>query len=257
MTDKLVAFEPNDYFQHLKSQMQETQLEKLETNRRVLSVEIDKANKLGQKNLLDKAAFVWSVLEKEMLLNSLGYTKYVEKSDVVRLIDDVKPKNSVKIIELENYPRSIPEKNAVEVERALGYGIFDKLLVLYTDFTDEEVHTPDQKEMVARNKDPIVFGMFYNEVMRAQHERLYFITDWEDEYCDLTFSKMIEKMHELGIEKPEKHTDITESTINDIIYRSKVSTPAKQMQFSDIEPVSKLSAFMSFLKRLPWTNNDT
>jgi hypothetical protein len=252
MPENLLKFEANDYFKNLKSKMMSTQVEKLESNRKFLSLEIDRANKLGQKNLLNKAAFIWEVLEKEILLNALGYIKYVEKTDVVKLIDTVTPKNSVKIIELENYPRSIPETNAVEIEKAVSYGIFDKFLVLYTDFTDEEVHTPEQKETIARNKDPIVFGMFYNEVMRAQHERMYYITDWEDEHCDLTFAKMVDKMLEIGISSPEKSTEINASTINDIISKSKVDFSEPQMKFDDIEPRSKFSKFVSYIKNIRW-----
>ena len=43
--------------------------------------------------------------------------------------------------------------------KAQELGLFDVLLVLYTDLTDEEVNTPAQKEFAARTRDPVVFGM--------------------------------------------------------------------------------------------------
>jgi len=42
--------------------------------------------------------------------------------------------------------------------------------------------TEKEKE---KAKDPILFGVMKNS------RNLYFIADWEDEYCDLTLSKML------------------------------------------------------------------
>ena len=35
---------------------------------------------------------------------------------------------------------------------------------------------------------------------------MYFIADWVDEYCDLTFDKLIEKMSEVGMKDAVKKT---------------------------------------------------
>ena len=156
---KVESFEPKDYFNDLKEKITDVQLEQLVKNREFLSKEIQKAHRLGQKNLTHNASFMWEILEKEMILHAMDITKYVHRQDVVKLIDDVTPKNSVKIVELENYPRSIPDENMEDIIKARELGLFDVLLVLYTDLTDEEVNTPAQKEFAARNRDPVVFDM--------------------------------------------------------------------------------------------------
>jgi hypothetical protein len=47
-----------------------------------------------------------------------------------------------------------------------------------------EVVTADTKEEIARKKDPILFGLI------EDRRRLYFVGDWEDEYCNLTLDKI-------------------------------------------------------------------
>lgn len=216
------TMEPKDYFVELKSKISEVQFAELETNKAFIAKELEKAHLLGQKSLTHKASFMWEVLEKEMILHAMGIKKYVHRGDVVKLIDNVEPKNSVKIVELDNFPRSVPDENLEDIIKARDLNLFDVLLVVYTDLTDEEVHTVEQKEFVARNRDPIVFGMFVDNNLSIKHDRLYFITDWEDEYCDLTFTKMIEKMSNIGIKKPEKNISVDSIHINEIITKSRV-----------------------------------
>lgn len=217
MTNEELSFEPTEYFKNLKSKLSIVDNDKLAKNKRVLANEIEKAKSLGQKNYLHKAAFMWTVLEREICLNAVGVEKYVLREDVVKFIDNVKPKNSVKIVELENYPRSIPDENMKEIKRLQDLNLFDTIVIVYTDFADEEVHTPEQKEYINRNKDPIAFGMFMDEQLAVQHDRMYLITDWEDEYCHLTFTKLIDEMGKMGIKNPEKTTEPNIENINDTV----------------------------------------
>lgn len=254
--ESLEELEPIDYFNELKAKITEVQLEQLEKNRAFLAKELEKANRLGQKNLTHKSSFMWEILEKEMILHSVGIRKYVHKEDVVKLIDNVKPKNSVKIVELENYPRSIPDENMEDIIKAQELGLFDVLLVVYTDLTNEEVNTPAQKEFVARNRDPVVFGMFCENRINLKHDRLYFITDWEDEFCDLTFTKMLDKMSELGIKNPEKEIKVDHNAINSIVAISKQEVEEAAVKSTIYEPENKQKkTFVSWFKGV--FSNDT
>jgi hypothetical protein len=47
----------------------------------------------------------------------------------------------------------------------------------------------------AKRRDPIMFGVLKDS------RKLYYIGSWEDEYCDLTIDKFIEKFGEEAIEK--------------------------------------------------------
>ena len=254
---KVESFEPKDYFNDLKEKITDVQLDQLKKNREFLSKELQKAHRLGQKNLTHKASFMWEILEKEMILHTMDITKYVHRQDMVKLIDEVTPKNSVKIVELENYPRSIPDENMEDIIKAQELGLFDVLLVLYTDLTDEEVNTPEQKEFAARNRDPVVFGMFVEDKINLKHDRLYFITDWEDEFCDLTFTKMLDKMTEMGIKNPEKTITVDIDQINSIVVNSKEEVDKANLRGTGVYTPQNLQkkTFVSWIKGL--FKNDT
>lgn len=246
-----IEFEPNEYFLDLKNKVTEVEFDQLKKNKDYLAYEIVKAKQLGQKNLLHKASFMWEVIEKEMVLHATGFNKYVNRQDVTKFIDNVTPKNSVKVVELENYPRSIPHENVEDIEKAKNLGIFDVFLVMYTDYTDEEVNTPAQKEMVARNRDPIVFGMFTEEKLKLRHDKLYLITDWEDEFCNLTFSKLIDEMGKLGIKNPEKTITVDHTFINGIVEQSKKEIDEVNLGDTKYVPENKhKKSFVSTLKNL-------
>lgn len=48
------VIEPKDYFEDLKKSLKESEIKQLELNREFLAKEIEKAHKLGQKNLTHK-----------------------------------------------------------------------------------------------------------------------------------------------------------------------------------------------------------
>lgn len=215
--EEFTEIEPKDYFEDLKTKVNRVQMKQIEDNQKFLANELEKASRLGQKNLSHRSAYMWQILEREMILVGAGYEDYVYREDVVKFIDKVKPANSVKIVELENFPRVIPDENVAAIEDARDLGIFDLLVVVYTDFTNEEVNSPEQKELVNRNRDPIVFGMFLNDKIDLKHDRMYLITDWEDEYCDLTFTKMLDRMTEQGMENPGKKITVDTKHINALV----------------------------------------
>lgn len=249
--DQEKMFEPNQYFEDLKLKISEDVFQQLESNKKYIATEIVKAKNLGQKHLLHKASFMWEVIEKEMVLHATGFRKYVNRLDVVKYIDNVTPKNSVKIVELENYPRTIPHENIEDIEKARNLGIFDVIMVVYTDFTNEEVNTPAQKDMVSRNRDPIVFGMFVDEKIKLRHDKMYLITDWEDEYCDLTFSKLIDEMGKIGIKNPEKNIDVDHNMITRIVEQSKKEVDEVNLGDTKYVPVNKQKkSFVSTVKNI-------
>jgi hypothetical protein len=50
----------------------------------------------------------------------------------------------------------------------------------------------------SKMRDPILFGYI------KETDRLYFIADWEDEYCDLTFDEIIDVVGENKLTKYPK-----------------------------------------------------
>lgn len=118
----------------------------------------------------------------------MGITTFIYRDDIEEYIDSIS-KDVVKIIELQNYEREIPDDVVAIIEKVKGK--FDKLYVLFTDYTGKAER---KVEKTRRQKDPILFGTFQNERLKTVIDRFYFLADWEDEYCDLTFDKMVNEV---------------------------------------------------------------
>lgn len=156
---------------------------------------------LEQRTLLNKLQMQKDFTDKLIECVKSGYDTYVLKSDIVKLLETETVEN-VQVLALKplaEFPRPIPKENANEIKKALP--LFDHIMILYTDYTqnDREAHEKEQIE-----KDPIAFGIlrYENGNTQGYSNHLIFITDWIDEYCDLTLDKLIDvyniKSHKLG-----------------------------------------------------------
>ncbi len=139
----------------------------------------------GQTDSLRKMIFYLENVEKEKELVKLGINTFVYKEDIEEFIQEVAT-NVVKVIELENYEREIPEEILDVIIQTKG--IFDQLYVVFTDYTGKHEKKVEKKR---REKDPILFGSFQNVENQQLSNRFYYLGDWEDEFCDLTLAKMV------------------------------------------------------------------
>lgn len=223
--------EPVDYFADIKTKLLEAKKDDLANQVNVLQSQILLANEIGQKAFLHRLSFAYKTIEKEIQAIAGGWNRYVLEKDIKTFIDKVTPKHSVKIIELERFPRAIPVEVLEKIKTAQAAKIFDSFVVVFTDFTglsNSTAQSETEKKVVQRNKDPIVFGYFTSPESGVRYDKFYFIADWIDEYCDLDFSKMIERMTALGIENPVRDLEIdpimvsnvVESAIKDMIDKS-------------------------------------
>jgi hypothetical protein len=202
------AVEPNEYFRVLKESIQNTAGEQLEKQLATIAEHLIRANKVGQQSFIDRLSFTYDVIVREQVLLANGFNKFVYQADAKKFLNDIK---TVKVIELERYPRAIPPECLDVIHAAQQLKVFDEFAVIFTDLTDQDYKTPAEKNFVSRNRDPVVLGYFKHKSTGLKHDRFYFITDWEDPYCDLTFGKMLTKMTEAGIQNPghEIGTDLT------------------------------------------------
>lgn len=195
------TIEPSEYFKSLKGKLNKTESEKLENSLSYLLSLIENAKRAGQTKLLESIHLNSRMILNELKLNALGIDSYVYREDLKTFVDKVTPKNSVKIIELERYPRIIPDDIVTIIEKVKSLKLFDKYCVLFTDFTGKSYQTDEERKLVERNRDPIIFGYFEDEKSKVKGDRFYVIADWEDEYCDLTLEKLAERMGEEKIGK--------------------------------------------------------
>lgn len=174
---------PYEYFQNLKENsiniMNDEELNKLYS----ISTELlNKYKKTGQIKSAKKLAFHIKSILKEKQIIDLGITKFIYREDIENYIDNV-ANDVVKIIELKNYPREIPEELIETIEETKD--IFDEMYVLFTDYTGEV------EKSVAKERDPILFGSFIDRSIDEMSQRMYYLGDWIDEYCDLTLDKLV------------------------------------------------------------------
>lgn len=183
---------PQQYFEQVKERkhnITDEELVKVYDNCLEL---LNKYKITGQKKGMRKLMFHLECIEKEREIVKMGINTFIYRDDIEEYIDTV-AKDTVKIIELENYEREIPDE-IVEVIAATK-DKFDQLYVVFTDYTGK---VERQIEKERRDKDPILFGTFQNQSNRTVIDRFYYLGDWEDEYCDLTLDKMVNETEKAG-----------------------------------------------------------
>ena len=235
---------PQQYFEQVKERkhnITDEELVKVYDNCLEL---LNKYKITGQKKGMRKLMFHLECIEKEREIVKMGINTFIYRDDIEEYIDTV-AKDTVKIIELENYEREIPDE-IVEVIAATK-DKFDQLYVVFTDYTGK---VERQIEKERRDKDPILFGTFQNQSNRTVIDRFYYLGDWEDEYCDLTLDKMVNETEKAGkrnivktISTPSDIEELKEqlgglSEINGNFIISN-STPQKKTFFKNIKSVLK------------------
>lgn len=178
---------PTEYFENLKAKKQTITDENLQKYYDNCLKLVSKYNITGQTKGLRKLIFHTKTIEKERELVKLGINQFIYRDDVEDYIDNVASK-VVKIIELENYEREIPDEIVETI--SMTKDIFNQMYVVFTDYTGK---VEKQIEKERRDKDPILFGTFQDRQTRTVVDRFYFLGDWEDDYCDLTLDKMVKE----------------------------------------------------------------
>lgn len=187
----ITAKEYFDKVKNLKHVFTEKDLEAVYENCLYLA---NKAYVSGQTKALKKLIFCMETLSREKQLIDLGINTFVYMDDIDYFIDEVM-KKSVKIIELKNYEREIPD-DILEIV-AKTKDIFDAFYVVFTDYSGKITRQVAKEK---RDKDPILFGSFQHKDYHVIVDRFYYLGDWEDEYCDLTLEKMVNHMKEANVE---------------------------------------------------------
>jgi hypothetical protein len=98
-----------------------------------------------------------------------------------------KTERPVSLTPLKNYARPIPKEVLEEKNKCDNLNLFDGYAIIHYD-SKEAVKETFKEEKERREKDPILFGIVRDS------DKLYFISDWSDEWCDLTLDDIIDKL---------------------------------------------------------------
>ena len=190
-------------FNEIKNYVKNGKLKKEDLDEIAETVEVLKndAEKTRQQSLLDNLKAQKYFNDKLLSIVESGLTTYVVKSDIEKILNS-KDANELKPLlmkPISEFPRPIPKENSDIIVN--NQELFDDIYILFTDYTGKE------REKYEVEKDPIAFGVLHCDIenangrkVRYYSEKLIFITDWIDEYCDLTLEKLIE---EYGVKKYE------------------------------------------------------
>lgn len=207
MTKDIIT--PKQYFEMVKDRRQtitDDELKKIYDNCLVL---LNKYMVTGQTKGAQKLIFHLETIEKEIEVVREGVNTFIYRDDIEEFIEDV-AKDTVKLIELKNYEREIPDEVVESLDR-----VKDKFNAFYVMFTDYTGKIERKVEKERRDKDPILFATFQDETTRTVIDRFYYIGDWEDEYCDLTLDKFVNQFKEVK-NKEVVRTISTPKDIKDI-----------------------------------------
>lgn len=205
-------------FDELKSKLTTHKISKSEFEE--VGVKISELEKAAKKlnmsdlkaNLTAQQSFNQRFVDKIIPAGLETYIELRELQDVLknRTSADVRP---LLLKSIKEFPRPIPSDNARAIERVQD--CFDDIVILYTDYTGEDRKIDNQ---VQKERDPIAFGtLTYTDDKingKIHSNKLVFITDWEDMYCDLTLDKLVEEF-DINAYKLEK--EVSSSIDKDVV----------------------------------------
>ena len=123
---------PSEYFNIVKDKKQhitDEDLAKVYDNCLTL---LNKYKITGQTKGMKKLIFHLECIEKEREIVKMGINTFIYKDDIEKYIDNI-AKDVVKIIELENYEREIPDEIIETISQVKDK--FSQLYVVFTDYT--------------------------------------------------------------------------------------------------------------------------
>lgn len=145
---------------------------------------IRKAKSMGQIALAEK-------LEKELPIKLLEqklfvseFKRFINEKDLIKFA--IKCEKGLQLTYVTNFIRQIPKEVADRKISADSLNIFDNYVILHYDPDNKATEMTEKEKEKA--KDPILFGLIRNS------RKLYFIGDWKDELCDLTFDEIVKKL---------------------------------------------------------------
>jgi len=217
-------------FEALRQSLTDVEVEDIKARVARAVSRANEAKRIGQvglsQDLLEHAAG-W-VLEQQVA--ALGCDKWVEEELVRKVVRETARDNHLSICNLREFPRVIPTD--VQAKIAQLQDLFTTFVIV---FTNPEGHK-------VKDRDPILFG-----VIRAFSNRLYYVTDWVDEYCDLTMEKFVE------IAEGELHdrwqvNDVMEEP-SDADLQELLAHVRGERRIARYEPPSRWQRFLNWLRR--------
>ncbi len=203
LTKPSVQISPQLYFKFVKKNL--GTLEKFKFERRIKKLEaaFEKAVENGQEVLADKMLNACVREAKESFIYAKGFKLFIEKQTLDKYKNKIRD-GHISDTRFDQYTRVIPKDVLKSKEKAKG--LFDGYVIYHywNEKAQEDVKSMSKEEKAAM-RDPILFGVI------KESDRLYFIDDWEDEYCDLTFDEIVDVIGDDSVGELTNKPDLREA----------------------------------------------
>lgn len=190
---------PELFFKYAKKKL--GLLEGLKLNRRIERLEkaFNNAVENGQDALGTKMMTELMRETRESVIFSKGITHFIERADLYKHKRNIRG-GHISDTRFKDFTRVIP-KSVLEKKKK-AEAVFDDFIIFHY-WNEETEKKREAKQKIsederARMRDPILFGII------KESDRLYFIADWEDEFCDLTFDEIVDVVGETKLTKEPK-----------------------------------------------------
>lgn len=153
-------------------------------------IALKNADLSGQEALKEKLLNNFVINKYESVLFANGLYNVVTEEQIVNFYK--KSEKGINLCYIKNYVNIIPAEICKKIEETNKLEIFDNYVILHYDPTKKSYQQTiqERKEDVQKRRDPILFGVIKGS------NKLYYITDWVDDYCDLTLDKFAEVIQE-------------------------------------------------------------
>lgn len=191
-------------FSFVKSKLNKIEQGRLKARIARLQYLLEACDETEQQALKDELVTHAAVAIREQEAAACGYDQFVGRDIIDRFRRDAK--TQIDFEQLDKFPRPIPDKIRKKIALVREKGLFDELWVLYNNPNQEQLKSTKEKIV---EKDPILFGRFV-----YAPDTFYYIADWIDEVCDLTFEQFIDRVKAVD---PDFSVDrVTELTLKDL-----------------------------------------
>lgn len=185
--DKKTGLNPVLYFKYIKSKFKVLERMRFDRRLKVLERAFYAAVDNGQDALGKKILNQLAVETREAAIYAKGIKNFIEREDLVKHKRKIRDGHISDTL-IKDFTRVIPKDVLAKRDRVKD--VFDDF-VIYHYWNDKAQEKLEKKEKVnaeEKNKmrDPVLFGIV------RETDRLYFVADWNDDHCDLTFSEMID-----------------------------------------------------------------
>lgn len=178
---------PELYFKYIKKKFGTLEAMKLNARLKRLEKAFNKAVENGQIALGEKLMRELTREAKESAMYAKGFKHFIEMEDIRKYKNKIRG-GHISDTKFEQFTRVIPDR--VLAKKKKTEGLFDGY-VIYHYWNEEAAQKAEKNERMtpaekSAMRDPVLFGVI------AESNRLYFIDEWDDEFCDLSFEELID-----------------------------------------------------------------